>query len=392
MANEIYVWNRNWTEQVSVAIKNADKSCNNFVVLAAEITLRGESPKVALAKIDWGVLKNVSAPVGLAVRIGSFSGPFNGDDKVTQYILRICRNILQNAGNAGVKVAELQLDFDCAERNLDGYQKWIEAIRREIKPTPVTFTALPCWLDRKKEFAALVAAADGFILQVHALEKPKSPQDVCIFNPTNAREAVERAAKFGIPFRVSMPTYSYLVYFDKAGKFVGLSAETKKQIDNATATLVNVKPKEVAETISDWIKNRPAMMTGIIWFRLPVESDLLNWRMQTLQSVMQGIVPEQKLTARCINRGKGLFDIELENIGDADTTTEVTLMAEWMSGQKIACDGLNGFYNTISNSGVNEIGFCKSTPDAIRAGERLIVGWLRLERDSEVDVYVKENN
>jgi hypothetical protein len=46
---------------------------------------------------------------------------------------------------------ELQIDFDCAESKLDGYQVWVEAIKYKISPVPVTITALPSWLNPNSE-------------------------------------------------------------------------------------------------------------------------------------------------------------------------------------------------------------------------------------------------
>jgi len=39
------------------------------------------------------------------------------------------------AASNHLELAELQLDFDCAESKLDGYRVWVEAIRSRLAPT-----------------------------------------------------------------------------------------------------------------------------------------------------------------------------------------------------------------------------------------------------------------
>ena len=68
-------------------------------------------------------------------------------------------------------MAELQIDFDAAESKLAGYREWLVALRSRVGTTRLVFTALPAWL-RHEEFRALAQAADGFVLQVHSLERP----------------------------------------------------------------------------------------------------------------------------------------------------------------------------------------------------------------------------
>jgi len=62
------------------------------------------------------------------------------------------------------------------------------------------------------------------VLQVHSLERPKDINtrfELC--DSKAARRAVDLAGKVGVPFRVALPTYGYLIAFDSEGKYLGLS-------------------------------------------------------------------------------------------------------------------------------------------------------------------------
>lgn len=81
-------------------------------------------------------------------------------------------------------------------------------------------TALPAWLNQPA-FKRLISAVDDYVLQVHSLERPNSPEAAfTICDPAAARRAVERAAQFAVPFRVALPTYGYAIAYDRQGHFI----------------------------------------------------------------------------------------------------------------------------------------------------------------------------
>ena len=54
-------------------------------------------------------------------------------------------------------------------------------------PTPLVLTALPTWLD-SPAFARLIRAADGYVLQVHSWEAPRTPeQPFTLCDPERAK-------------------------------------------------------------------------------------------------------------------------------------------------------------------------------------------------------------
>ena len=151
--------------------------------------------------------------------------PFSTTNQTTIFLSQLATRAPHRSPFQWSTASEFQIDFDCAASKLDGYRIWVETIRKKITPTPLTITTLPSWL-KEPAFKTLVEATDGYVLQVHSVEKPKSfdaPFTLC--DPVAAQHAVELAGKINVPFRVALPTYGYLLAFDQSGKFIGLSAE-----------------------------------------------------------------------------------------------------------------------------------------------------------------------
>ena len=384
-----YVWQRQWNPALVASLNQAATNLSGVCVLAAEIGWERKQPVVVRVPVDYAALKRLPCPVGLALRIGAFAGPFAEDDEAAKVILGLAAALLREAKAREVSVRELQIDFDAAESKLAGYRVWVEALRRRIAPVPVVITTLPSWLN-SPAFAPLVQAADAFVLQVHSFERPadlRAPFTLC--EPAAARHAVERAGLLGRPFQVALPTYGYLVAFDAAGKFVGLSAEgpVKTWPANVRLREVRTDPAAMAELVRHWSGTRPATLTGVIWYRLPTERDALNWRWPTLAAVMQGRAPQAKLTAELRRPEAGLVEVELTNTGEADHAGPVAVVLRWPAGALLASDALGGFGKVDATARSLQL---RAQGQSLRLapGERRAVGWLRFKDHADVEVQI----
>ena len=290
LRQEVYVWQRAWTKPVRDAVTQHATNFAALAVLRAEISwTTNRQPQLTRANVDYETLARLRRPVGFALRIGTYAGPFT-NDAVATFITATAARLVAEVRTNHVPLAELQIDFDCAESKLDGYRVWIEAIQRRIAPLPVTITALPSWLD-SRAFRRLAAGATNYVLQVHSAVRPRSagaPYTLC--DPQAARRAVETAGRLGIPFRVALPTYGYLQAFYPNDNFLGHSAEGPRPNwpTNTLIRKVESNALELSELIRDWTAHRPATMNGVIWYRLPVASDKHNWPWPMLQDVMRG--------------------------------------------------------------------------------------------------------
>jgi len=246
---------------------------------------------------DYACLREAAVPVGLALRIGPYSGSFAETGEPVDSLAALAAERLGQATTGGLVPCELQLDFDCATSKLDGYRLWVNSIRRRIAPIPLVITALPSWLS-SSAFKRLAAATDGLVLQVHSLERPRGPdQSMTLCDPDAARRAVERAGRIGVSFRVALATYGYFVAFDQQGQLVGLQADGPALTwpADAQVRVLQSDPVATADLVRGWSADRPANMLGLIWYRLPTDADTLNWRWPTLVAVMAGRAPQGKL-------------------------------------------------------------------------------------------------
>ncbi len=389
LPHDAYVWQRNWTPAVKDAVRGHSAAFGEICVLAAEVVWRNGKPEVHKAKPDFATLSGAAARIGLAIRIGPFSGPFSETDEACRTIGDLCKSSLAAAEADGAAVSEIQLDFDCPESKLDGYRIWVEAIRERISPTPLVITALPCWL-KHKSFKRLAKSAGSYVLQAHSLERPSSMESKStLCDARGAWEAVEKAGRIGVPFRVALPTYGYTAYFNPAGKFAGVSAEAPPQSRDGrlSSREISTDPGEMAELVAKWTKDRPKALKGIIWYRLPVEGDKLNWPWETLACIMDGKVPEIKVEASARYPEPGLVEADIVNLGNADCLGPVELEMQWGGAKIVAADTFNNA--EIIGNGDNILKFrIASSAMRLRPEQKMPFCWARFDRDTEVQIKI----
>ena len=394
LSHEAYVWQRAWTQPVRDGVKAHARDFAGLTVLSAEVAWKDHRPQVVRVPLDYSILTNAPCPVGLALRIGAYSGPFSTNDSTADLLTGLAVSLIAEARANGLAPRELQIDFDCAESKLEGYRAWVEAFRRKAAPVPVTITALPSWLEQSS-FQRLVSAAGSYVLQVHSLDRPRridSPWTLC--DPAGARQAVARAARLSIPFWVALPTYGYLMAFDTDGRLLGLSAEGPAKTWPASARIREARsnPIELAQLVQGWTTNRPAALQGIIWYRLPVASDILNWRWPTLGAILAARSPREGFRAEPRRVEPGLVEVSLVNDGELDISSRLAVEVRWPSERGtrlVAGDGLGGF--ELLDGGLSSVKFQNRTPLwRLPAGDKQVIGWLRLSADREVQVEISK--
>jgi Protein of unknown function (DUF3142) len=387
LTQEAYVWQRAWTDPVRDAITQHASWFSGLTVLSAEVSWKDKLPQVVRVPLDYSVLTNLHCPVSLAFRIGPCPASVATNTATTVFLTDVAASLIAEARSHRLAPRELQIDFDCAESKLDGYRAWVEAFCRKVTPLPVSITALPSWLDRPA-FKWLAAAADGYVLQVHSLQRPRAldaPFTLC--DPAAARRAVERAGEVGIAFRVALPTYGYLTAFDAGGRFIGLSAEgpSKTWPTGVQLREVRANPVELAQLVQYWATNRPAAMRGVIWYRLPVAEDTLNWRWPTMSAMVAERFPRESLRVETRRVESGLVGISLINDGELDISSRLTIQVRWRDARLVAGDGLRDF--ELVDDGSSTVKFqTRTEPCRLPAGGKQDIGWLRLSEDREVQI------
>jgi hypothetical protein len=393
LGQEAYVWQRRWTAGVAEAVRGADRRLGRLVVLGAEVSFDGGRPRVARAEVDYAALAACGRPVGVAVRIGPYRGAYAADDGVGRLLGDVVAGVVSDARAHGVEPVEVQVDFDAAASKLDGYRTWVAALRRRVAPTPLTITALPSWMDAPG-FASLIAACEGLVLPVHSVERPASADaEMTLCDPEKAKVWVGRAAGFGVPFRVALPTYSYMAAFGPGGKLLGLSAEGLEPRWPAAArvrTLTSDAPA-LARLVRQWSEERPAHLTGVIWYRLPTGEDRLNWRPITLSTILAGKTPAAELRVVSERTPEGAIGVFLTNAGTADAALAgVTVELDWAgAGRRVASDTTAGFTSLDSDdSHFTLVPTAGMAERWLAAGDTIALGWIRLTEDKEVRGHV----
>jgi hypothetical protein len=100
-------------------------------------------------------------------------------------------------------------------------------------------------------------------------------------------------------------------------------------------------------------------------------------------------VPRESARAESRRVEAGLYEISLVNDGELDFSSRLALEARWQNARLVASDGLHGF-NAV-NGNPATLGFKPgSRLYRLPAGERQVIGWLRLSDDREVQVELRQ--
>lgn len=387
---EVYVWQRQFTPAVYQAVNAIRSKVDGIAVLAAEISWSGSMPTLSKSSMSHAQLASTGKNVSLVLRIGPYAGTFSQHDRAANYLVETAAAILKEAKAGGLTPAELQVDFDCASSKLAGYREWITALRAAVAPTRLIFTALPDWLGRK-DFANLARSACGYVLQVHSLEKPSGPdENFQLCDPDRSWAWIEKAALVGVPFRVALPTYGYRLAFDPTGKFIALTAEgvSPSWPEGTQVRVVRADAHALAIFAARIAREKPAACGGIIWFRLPVPDDELNWNMTTLEALLGGRIPVSRLGVEARWKSPTLAEIYLVNAGEQDEVLPDKIRTRW-SGRESPqmMDGLGGYlaaFNSPSREAIVLIPRAATAGKVIAPGHTRKIGWLHFNHESDL--------
>ncbi len=374
LRQEAYVWQRRWNNDVRESVTRAQDLLDGLCVEVAEMSRRNGKIEVANSGVDWSVLAALKKPVGLAWRIGAPVIAQGWTKDVRAETGRMIFDSLAKARQKGIAISEAQIDCDCPARLLGDYAKFIKSLRSQDGSVRWTFTALPSWL-HSSEFRRLAKAAEGYVLQVHWLRPdPFEKGKATLMISKEAREAVAQASRFGVPFRVALPTYGSAVITDAGGRWLDVLSEERSDPPGG-AQLIEARswPEECLALVADWKAKRPPWLTGIIWYRLPVAADRRNWSWPQFEAVVGGRLPLAKFEITLQPKLEGWEDVILRNSGDGDEFAPRTITIS--STGILASDGVNGYHAEEIADG--EIRFFTGKASRLKAGQTLSAGWLR---------------
>ncbi|MDF9832301.1 hypothetical protein M2103_000511 [Ereboglobus sp. PH5-5] len=384
--HDAYIWQRKPAAQVNDALRASSGQVNGYCVLASEISWDKASPKIVRPRFDYAGLASLEKPIGLALRIGTRNSEKQFADALPQIIAEASA-LLEFVRNAGLAPSELQIDFDCPESKLGLYRGWLAALKTAAGETPLTFTALPCWLQHEREFVDLARAADGFVLQVHSLDKPRAIDDTFTLCEPGAalhwcRGADGLAARAGTRFRVALPTYGYTLGFDDKGRFIGLAAETPRDWPpGAQLRTVRSDPRAMQALAQTLAAEKLPRATGIIWFRLPAENDRLAWTGKTFSAVIEGGEIISHLAVEIHRAKPGLAEIVIINRGHTTEPLPQRVKITWSGDASLESrDGLGGYSFYYDRDDPRAlVGMRSLASTEIAPGHSRVIGWVRFD-------------
>lgn len=392
-----YVWQRDWNPAVTDAMDRSRADLAGYVILACEIEWHDGRPRPVIPAVDWAALRARGISVSPAIRIMPGPEPIAGDDASARFLCEAARQRLAVIRAAGIEPPELQLDFDCPQKKLSGYGRWVRALRRAIAPLPLVITTLPCWLD-EPEFPGLVRAASGYVLQVHSVASPAGSDHVMVCDPALARAWVTRAAAIRVPFAISLPTYRMTAGYAADGRKIGSFSDAIRPPWPPGTTIREYATDldAMAALVAAWQARPPAHCTGLLWYRLPVDGDHQNCPWPALRALTKGRPPMRSCEVRVNGHAPdprealSLADLSLVNTGETDDLTLAGISVKWNPPANPALvEPLPGWKIT---RGDHELTFLPvNRPARLPLGAICEMGWLRLENPARIHVQVLSN-
>ena len=396
MPQRAYVWQRDWQAPVAPALAEGREVLDGAVILGAEVEWKSGTPSPIVPDVDWSAVKDFGKPVSVAMRIAPYAGPFEDSGAVMDFLVATARSLVASATTAQVPLAEFQLDFDCAQKKLAGYAKWVRRLREAVAPLPLVITALPSWLP-EPEFPNLAAEAHHYVLQVHSVPSPRGDDKTQICDPTEARRWVGQASKLRLPFEIALPTYRSLVGYGPDDKLLGVVSDSVRPAWPASTRIreYSLDADLIAFLVAEWQTKRPKFCTGLLWYRMPVATDENNWRWPTFKAVMAGRAPRGSWQVRIDGSASSEklppnpADLVLKNVGETDGPPTCQVQVSWTNASAPLAEALPGWEVRIEKE-KQRATFFRATNIGRRLppGSECAIGWLRLQPGAPFHVEV----
>lgn len=356
-----YVWQRRWSADLVDTLRVSQSVLDGLRVLAME---RDPGGRWVDAAPDLAALAADGRPVVLVVRIDGFRPPDAGeaDDLATRL-----RGVAADWQTAGVRLAGLELDHDCARARLPEYVRLLDALRPALPALPLSITALPDWTGAEG-WAELLSRVDHAVLQVHAVDRPE--QGLFDAGRAEAQARAFAAQAGGRPWRLALPAYGLALRTNREGRVTGIEAERPRgaRPDRGWQEW-QADPLAVAGLLQRLQAEPPNGLTGILWFRLPRAGDRRAWSWTTLEAVIGGRPLHFVFEVAATPTSAGAYDLTITNRGTLDAAPPV-----------VRIDG-DCAYGDARPPWRRELGarqrFIAEPGHRVRAGSHQAFGWLR---------------
>ena len=369
-----YVWQRDWNGAVRGAVAEHGHEFSGLAVLGAQVSWERDRVNYVRPPVNWTVLAQTNRSVSAVVRIER-PVPVEAVPALASLVIAEAQRLVESAKATGLTLAEVQVDYDAPQKKLTEYTPWLREVERGLEPLPVRITTLASWL-AEPEFRTLIAACDGYILQVHSFDPPAPGQRATVCDAAKTRAWVRQAAAQGQPFHVALPTYRTTAGYDASGKLLGVATDGPAP-EWPAGTVRQEFPSDAAALaglVAEWQQQRPAELEGIFWYRLPVATDTRNWRWPALAAVMSGRAPVSKMEVKL--SGTAPLDVVLSNSGEQDEWLPPRITITWPGETPATGDAVAG-WSLATEAGRAVFTAPVTAAQLLPAGKSTAPGWLR---------------
>lgn len=364
-SQHIYIWQRVWTPEHVEALAQSKTDFTTLRVLALQLHQAKNGPIWTETKVDLALLAADARLVHVVVRL---------DGQITHLAAPVLQQkllaLLQYWQQQGVRVTQVELDYDCASSQLTAYAGWLQQLRDRLPASlSLSITALPDWLG-KAGWPELQQQVDQVTLQVHSVLSPEQGLFHAELAKSWAQQLAEQAHK---PFYIAMPSYHSALLRQETGWLVESESPLQSSAERKELWL---DPRQVQD-FTLWLAQQEwPLLQGLVWFRLPLSSDKRSWSYPQLKAVSQG----QPLQAEVILKLQGAapeFELIAENRGfvAAPLPAQIFLAAKQCS----FADAVAG-YAVQTAADKQQLQFRLSgSAVLLQPGQRLALGWARCE-------------
>lgn len=374
LTTEAYVWQAPDRQDVQAAIAQSQGTIDRLCFRAAELRWDGKS-----FVIERRIREKLPQPnSSLVVRIGASASNLAWSEAQVAPLKTLFAEL------AKLHPAEIQCDFDCPQSRLDHYRRLLGQLQQASGKVPVVPTTLPSWLN-EPSFSALVRAHPNYILQVHSLQLPRTPEHaLVVFDPAAAQQAVAKASRIGVPFRIAMATYGCEAWFDAHGKVIEVISEDRgpDTVTPARRAFAFADPAESQRLWQSWQNHPPAHLQGVIWYRLPTVADRRNWPWETFRAVVKNtpLHGEAKLE---LKRAEHTVDVAVLQSGNIPVELPKLIT---LSGDIASADGAGAYRAEQTADGWRLIRRDDVWP-WLSLGKKIPAGWASSANDASSIVF-----
>lgn len=355
---QLYVWQRQWTQAHEAALKDSRADFSTLRVLALQAFAQSDLRR---SRIDPELLKRDGRPLIAVVRLDGQLQSLDTADVIAQI-----QHVIADWQALGLRVDGVEIDHDAGNARLPAYRIFLTDLRAALPSAlALSITALPAWLN-SPQLPALLSTADSSVLQVHAVSDPQRG----LFDPAQAKKWAKDWSRITQkPFYLALPAYGVALLPSDGGAPV-VESEVPIERGGKRRELL-ADPQQLSTLARELRDDPPAHMAGLIWFRLPLVNDRRAWSLTTLRAVARGDALDSRLTLN-LSAQEGLYDISVRNQGTLDSAwpERLTLAAQGCEG----ADALAGY--TLQQTS-DLLTFTRVRDGRIAAGGQRAIGWAR---------------